>query len=282
MHPFDDLLRGVRAHGALLSCSVFTSPEALRLGEGASLTLCVPLRGDVWIEQGSDRRLVRTGAVAVLRGPERITASDAAELPSETALMVGVYRLHGEVAHRLLRVLPRYLLVCEEYDWTSTRDYLEAQLHTSGPMPQVVLDRLLDWLLVCTLREWFDRPDTEPPAWFRALGDEVVGPALRAMHESPATGWTLAALAAEAGVSRTTFAKRFPEVVGESPMSYLTGWRMALAADLLAETPATVASIARRVGYADAFGFSAAFKRAKGVSPSAFRASAAPEPAAVG
>ncbi|MFI1016592.1 AraC family transcriptional regulator [Streptomyces sp. NPDC020965] len=274
MDPFDDLLRGVRADGALLGCSVFTSPETLRLAEGASLTLCVPLRGEVRIEQGSERWLLREGETAVLRGPEPFVATDLATPERDTTLMVGVYRVRGEVPRRLLRVLPPFLLLKEECDWNATRDLLETHIGATGPMRQIVLDRLLDWLLVCTLRAWFDRPEADPPAWYHALGDEVTGPALRAMHEMPDRPWTLAGLAAEAGVSRTTLAKRFPELVGESPMGYLTGWRMALAADLLAESSATVASIARRVGYADAFAFSAAFKRARGVSPTAHRATA--------
>ncbi|MFF8960985.1 AraC family transcriptional regulator [Streptomyces sp. NPDC014894] len=280
MDPLDDLLRGVRADGALLGHSVLTSHRPLRLGEGASLTLCLPLRGEVLVEHGGDRRRLRTGDVAMVRGPEPFTASAAAEPGADTALMTGVYRTRSEVPRRLLRMLPDFLLLREEYDWTVTRDHLEAELAATGPLGRVVLDRLLDWLLVCTLRQWFDRPDAQPPAWYRALGDEVVGPALRAMHERPAESWTLAALAAESGVSRTTLAKRFPELLGESPMSYLTGWRMALAADLLTRSSATVGSVARRVGYADAFGFSAAFKRTRGVSPTAFRAASARPPGA--
>ncbi|GAA2256658.1 AraC family transcriptional regulator [Streptomyces amakusaensis] len=274
MDPLDDLLRGVRADGALFDRSVLTPPKTLRLGGGASLTLCVPLRGEVSVRRGGERRTLRPGDVAVVRGPEPFAASAAAGSAGDTTLLAGVYRVRSAVPSRLLRMLPGFLLLREEYDWTVTRDHLEAAVAVAGPAHQVVLDRLLDWLLVCTLRQWFDRPDADPPAWYRALGDPVVGPALRAMHERPGQAWTLAALAAEAGVSRTTLAKRFPEAVGESPMSYLTGWRMALAADLLAESRATVASVARRVGYADAFGFSAAFKRTRGVSPTAFRADA--------
>ncbi|MBC8091216.1 MAG: helix-turn-helix transcriptional regulator, partial [Pseudonocardia sp.] len=81
-------------------------------------------------------------------------------------------------------------------------------------------------------------------------------------------------------VSRATLAKRFADLVGEPPLTYLTRWRMTLAADLLAEDEgATIAEIARAVGYSDAFGFSAAFKRVRGVSPSAFRLGAARSPA---
>ncbi|KUJ65228.1 cupin [Streptomyces albus subsp. albus] len=191
-----------------------------------------------------------------------------------TVLLAGAYHVRGEVPGRLLRVLPPVLVVPDDHDCTAMRDYLETQLcagGAGGPGRQIVLDRLLDWLLVCTMRDWFARPEADSPGWYRALGDEVVGPVLRALHEAPGEPWTLASLAARAGVSRTTLAKRFQELVGESPLAYLTEWRMALAADLLAEPAATVASVARRVGYADAFGFSTAFKRVRGVSPSAYR-----------
>ncbi|MFE1890211.1 AraC family transcriptional regulator, partial [Streptomyces microflavus] len=157
------------------------------------------------------------------------------------------------------------------HDCGPLRDYLVAQIGGARPGHQIVLDRLLDWMLVCTLRDWFDRPEAEPPGWYGALGDEVAGPALRAMHEDPAHPWTTAELAARAGVSRTTLAKRFTELVGDGPVAYLTEWRMTLAADLLTRPELTVAAVARRVGYADAFGFSAAFKRLRGESPSAYR-----------
>jgi AraC-like DNA-binding protein len=197
--------------------------------------------------------------------------ADAGELTGRTVLLAGSYDVRAEVPRRLLRVLPPLLVLPDEEDCTPLRDYLEAQIAGARPGHQIVLDRLLDWLLVCTLRDWFDRPEAEPPQWYAALGDDVVGPALRALHEDPALPWTTASLAARAGVSRTTLAKRFTELVGEGPVSYLTGWRMTLAADLLARPELTVAAVARRVGYADAFGFSAAFKRVRGVSPTAYR-----------
>nr|WP_276612071.1 helix-turn-helix transcriptional regulator [Kineococcus vitellinus] len=127
-------------------------------------------------------------------------------------------------------------------------------------------------MLVCTLRESFDRPGARPPAWWSAQRDPVAGEALRVLHAEPAAPWTVAALAERAGVSRATLAKRFTDLVGEPPLTYLTRWRMTLAADLLLERPeATLAEVARTVGYADPFGFSAAFKRVRGASPSEFR-----------
>ncbi|GAA2106179.1 AraC family transcriptional regulator [Actinomadura alba] len=309
MDPFDDLLRGVRGDGAVFGRSVLSPPWALRFTDGASLTLCVPLRGEGWIgREGEGKpRPLRLGEVAVVRGPEPFIFSDEPFIPGEplaagepraaapartprdvrcggagldepdadltgrTVLLAGAYHVRGEVARRLLRVLPSLVLIPDDDDCAPLRDYLEAQLIRPRPGRQIVLDRLLDWLLVCTLRDWFDRPEAAPPAWYRALVDDVVGPVLRAMHDAPGRPWTLASLATEAAVSRTTLAKRFTELVGEPPLAYLAEWRMALAADLLAESPATVAAVAQQVGYADAFGFSAAFKRLRGVSPSEYR-----------
>jgi AraC-like DNA-binding protein len=86
----------------------------------------------------------------------------------------------------------------------------------------------------------------------------------------------VASLAERIGVSRSTLAKRFTDLVGEPPLTYLTRWRMTLAADLLVEqTAATIAEVAGTVGYNDPFGFSAAFKRVRGVNPSDFRRAAA-------
>ncbi|MFJ1545128.1 AraC family transcriptional regulator [Streptomyces sp. NPDC088246] len=307
MDVFDELLRGVRGKGAVFGRSVLYPPWSLRFTDGAYLTLCVPLRGEGWIVPygGSDNgdraaRRVRVGEAAIVRGPAPFVFTDDPatgtstgtgasvrevrwdtepgagpeppdELSGPTVLLAAAYDVHAEVPRRLLRVLPPVLVVPDEEDCSPLRDYLEAQIGRVRPGRQIVLDRLLDWLLVCTLRDWFDRPEAAPPMWYRALGDEVAGPALRAMHEEPAHPWTTAELAARAGVSRTTFAKRFTELVGQGPVAYLTEWRMTLAADLLGRQELTVAAVARRVGYADASGFSAAFKRVRGVSPSAYR-----------
>lgn len=91
--------------------------------------------------------------------------------------------------------------------------------------------------------------------------------ALRMLHNNPAHPWTLADLAAACGTSRATLARRFAELVGEPPMSFLAGWRLSLAADLLRKPDATIGAVARQVGYGSPFALSTAFKRFHGVSP---------------
>jgi AraC-like DNA-binding protein len=135
-----------------------------------------------------------------------------------------------------------------------------------------VLDRLLDLLLIAVLRAWFARPEAAAPGWYRAHSDPVVGPVLRLLHSKPAHPWTVEALAVTTGTSRASLARRFTELVGEPPMTFLTGWRLALAADLLREPGATIGSVARQVGYGSSFALSTAFKRVRGISPREHRA----------
>ncbi|WP_147142061.1 cupin domain-containing protein [Stackebrandtia albiflava] len=189
-----------------------------------------------------------------------------------TSLLVGTYPVDGQLGRALLDALPP-ILKMSATDWDSP---LLALLHTEigreAPGQQAMLDRLLDLVLIAVLRAWFARPDSDAPRWYRAMSDPVVGKALRLIHESPATSWTVASLAAAAGVSRAGFARRFTARVGEPPLTYLTGWRLAVAADLLRGTDATLSAVARQVGYGGPYALSAAFKRRHGVSPGRYRA----------
>lgn len=246
MEAFDELLRGVRADGAGVRRVEVDGTEVV-----SGLTL--------WA--------VASGTLRVLGQPatagDIVVVREAVAVEGRATVVSGTYDVMGAVARRLTAVLPAALVVAGSEECAA----FYSSVGTDGP--GVVADRLLDWMMVCALRDWFDREHRG--GWLAALGDEVVGPVLRAMHAEPARVWTLALLAREAGVSRTTLAGRFARLVGVPPLTYLTQWRMAVAADLLAESGATVASVARRVGYADAFGFSAAFKRVLGMSPSECR-----------
>jgi AraC-like DNA-binding protein len=103
--------------------------------------------------------------------------------------------------------------------------------------------------------------------WLFALTDRQIGTAIAAMHEDPAHGWTLQALAERAGMSRSTFALKFKAMVGASPMDYLTRWRMLLAGDRLASSSDPVSVIALSLGYESESAFSTAFKRVMGCAP---------------
>jgi AraC-like DNA-binding protein len=167
------------------------------------------------------------------------------------------------------------LLVLREGDWDSPLIPLLAdEIVKDEPGQEAVLDRLLDLLLIAVLRAWFARPGAGAPAWYRAYGDPVVGRALRLIHHNPAHPWTVAELASATNVSRAGLARRFNDLVGEPPMAFLAGWRIALAADLLREPGTTIGAVASQVGYGSPFALSTAFKRLRGISPQQHRARA--------
>ncbi|MFD3942657.1 cupin domain-containing protein [Streptomyces sp. NPDC058579] len=313
MDALGSLLYEVRAEGALFSRNHLAPPWSVRFADRAPLTLVTMLRGSGLVDVGDGEPPVALGEgdVAVVvgsepfcvgdedgsgapplyvrEGPDRCTTADGEEISEDVilgprvcgnsadgpaVLLTGSYRVGGRVSERLLSTLPRVLVVRPEGGPAPIMDLTAAEIGRDDPGQQAVLDRLLDLLLLCTLREWFSRPEADPPGWYRALGDPVAGRALRLIHDRPEQTWTVAALAEESGVSRATLARRFTELVGEPPMAYLTGWRLALAADLLARTDETVEAIARQVGYRSAFGLSVAFQRVHGTRPSHHRAAA--------
>jgi AraC-like DNA-binding protein len=304
------LLDGPRARGAFLLRSSMDPPWSLRIQDEAPLTLVAVVRGGAWIvPDGGDAVRFGRGDVAIVRGPGPYTVADDPATPPQaiilpgqrcttpegqelkqmtdlgvrtwgnspdgaTAMLTGTYQLDGEVSRRLLRALPP-LLALREGDWDSPLIPLLAdEIVKDEPGQEAVLDRLLDLLLIAALRAWFARPDAGAPGWYRAYSDPVIGRALRLLHHNPAHPWTVAELAGATSVSRANLARRFNELVGEPPMAFLTGWRIALAADLLLEPGATVGAVATQVGYGSPFALSAAFKRVRGISPQQHRARA--------
>ncbi|MDN5757885.1 MAG: AraC family transcriptional regulator [Tomitella sp.] len=315
MDTLSEVLHNLRSSGALIGQSLITPPWVVRVETGSSITVVTMLCGDGWIHQaGCDPVPLRNRDLAVLTGPGPVRVSsdphgwrelacvvtadgscaDAAgnpledvqvgighhdihdQLEAEHAVLTGSIPASGRIAERLLSALPPVMIVPHERQRSRALQLLETELENREPGQQAVLDRLLDLVLIGALRDWFALPDATVPAWYGAAGDHVVGPALNAFHNDPAREWTVESLAREARVSRATFARRFVEVMGEPPISYLAGWRLCLAADHLQDGKDTVESIARRVGYSSAYALSAAFVREYGVRPSQYRTTRGP------
>ena len=301
------VLDGPRARGAFLLRSLLEPPWSLRVQDEAPLTVVAVVRGQAWIVPAAAAAArLQAGDLAIVRGPDRYTVADNPATPPQivihpgqrcttiegedlhqamdlgvrtwgndrhgsTVLLTGTYQLQGEVTARWLRLLPSVVTLEAETCDSRLISLLSEEIVRDKPGQEAVLDRLLDLLLIAGLRTWLSRQDAGAPAWYRAQNDPVVGPALRMLHNNPAHPWTVAALAAEAGVSRASFARRFREVMGEPPMSFLTDWRLALAADLLHDPRTSVGEVARRVGYGSPYALSTAFRRVRGVSPTAHR-----------
>ena len=133
-----------------------------------------------------------------------------------------------------------------------------------------VLARLAELLFVEAIRRHIEALSPAQTGWLAGLRDPVVGQALSAVHAEPAADWTVERLARLVGVSRSVFAERFADMVGEPPMQYLALWRMQLASRLLADGN-HVAAVAAQVGYESEAAFSRAFKKLVGQAPAAWR-----------
>lgn len=138
----------------------------------------------------------------------------------------------------------------------------------SRPGSDLILSRLIEVLLVETLRR--EAPSLPHPAMLRGLADPQLARALTDIHANVARNWTIGALAQNAGMSRSAFARRFSEAIGLAPVEYLLRWRMALAKDALRYSKGSLAEIAERVGYQSASAFSTAFSRKIGCPPSEY------------
>ncbi|HEX6203722.1 MAG TPA: AraC family transcriptional regulator [Thermoanaerobaculia bacterium] len=158
-------------------------------------------------------------------------------------------------------------------------DYALAEAGEPAPGSGGILARLGELMFVEVLRRCLRQPDEAPRAWLAGLEDPVVGRCLALMHRRPAADWTLARLATAVGASRSALAERFADRVGMPPIEYLTRWRLQMAANLLEDTSAKVATVADRVGYGSAAALTRAFKRVVGVTPGEWREGGGEAPA---
>ena len=134
-----------------------------------------------------------------------------------------------------------------------------------------MVSRLTDVIFVQAVRAWLNEQPDSQGGWLGALRDRQIGAALGSIHREPSRHWSVEALAEEVGMSRSKFAEKFRTLVGESPLAYLTRWRMHSAARLLTDDSLTVGEVARRVGYESETAFSKAFRRVFGSAPGVYR-----------
>ena len=134
-----------------------------------------------------------------------------------------------------------------------------------------MITRLADILVIQAIRSWIARDPAARSGWLGALRDPQIGRAIARVHDDPSAAWTVASLAASVGMSRSAFAARFTDLVGEPVMRYVARWQMHAALMWLREEDASVAEVANRLGYESEAAFSRAFKRVIGVPPGAAR-----------
>jgi AraC-like DNA-binding protein len=285
-----DLLGRSRARGAAFAYTTVSGDWGVEFSSGPRISLHAIVAGDAYLwadDPGAALRLTG-GDVVLVRESTRhhmAHAPGAACIPfddvpcaasGDTVFFCGAYDFEGDLIRPLLDALPTTLRLRPAPGSTlcATMELLGQEMLRDEPGRQALLDRLLDVALIQLLREHLAAAGPGAPAWFRALACPHVGPALRALHADPARNWTVAGLAAEAHLSRATFARRFAALLGVGPLTYLTDWRMALARERLRDSDDRLAAVAHALGYRSEFAFAAAFKRHHGVAPGRWRAAA--------
>jgi AraC-like DNA-binding protein len=193
-----------------------------------------------------------------------------------TKLICGYLACDARLARLLLNGLPPLVRVNVRGSnagiWleASVR-YALAEARSPRPGGAGVLAKLAEVLFIEVLRLYMNERGENGSGWLAGVRDRIVGAALQCLHRNPAHPWTLEELAREANTSRSVLAERFQEMVGNSPMQYLTQWRMLLAANLLRRGNAPLARVAEEVGYQTDTAFSRAFRREFGLPPVAWR-----------
>lgn len=203
--------------------------------------------------------------VALGNGEFRIGAEGG---PIDVRMLAGHCSFGSPDASLLVSLLPQFVHVRGEQRLATLVQLVREESREQRPARDVVLARLLEVLLIEALRA--ASGTNASPSLVRGLADSRLAAAIRGMHERPMHDWTVAELANEAALSRSTFFERFGRTVGVAPMEYLLAWRMVLAKDLLCRHAGGVAEIAERVGYNSASTFSAAFSRHVGRSPTQY------------
>ncbi|WP_371765771.1 AraC family transcriptional regulator [Massilia sp.] len=185
--------------------------------------------------------------------------------PPDVRFLIGHCEFAAPDAALLVSLLPRVVHVRGEARLATLVQLVNDEARAGRPARDVVLARLLEVLLIEALRGAGGTDAS--PGLVRGLADARLAHALRALHAAPERAWTVADLAREAALSRSTFFERFSRTVGVAPMAYLLTWRMALAQDLLRRGAGSIAEVAERVGYSSASTFTVAFARHVGEPP---------------
>jgi AraC-like DNA-binding protein len=164
----------------------------------------------------------------------------------------------------------------ESSTWLATTlKFMVNEALVARPGNAAMVGRLTELMFVEIIREYMQQLNPRERGWLAALQDPYVGKALRFLHESPMRPWTVDVLAHEVAISRSGLAQRFTRLLGESPMKYLSEWRMHLAKQMLRDRGDNIQSIAERVGYESQPAFNRAFKKATGSPPAVWRRAAA-------
>jgi len=296
--PFSDVLTLTNAEAVVTGGFTASGPWAIHFPAREKIKFFAVVKGSCWVtlEGAPEPIFFDTGDVGLLSIPRNsIVASEPGVAPvGAMELFTGAGRNLATIGdgsefayiggHVMLDPIRGKLFADILPPWIHSRaasshalvfrwllDRLIEERDAGQPGAQLASAQLTQLLFIQILRSHLDTASLMPAGWLKALGDPRIAPALRLMHGDPARAWHLEELASACAMSRTSFAVHFRTVAGIAPLTYLIEWRMHLAERALREERTPVAVVAQSLGYTSDSAFSNAFKRLKGVSPTAYR-----------
>ena len=297
--PLGEALHILRMNGAFYARSELTAPWGLTMpAMPGNLWFHVATTGSYQLEvedgevrtlAAGDLALVPHGEGHVLRSEPGAPAPGILDIDREViseryevlhyggggasaTLICGAVRFDHPAARQLVQSLPPIIHVEAAGAWMEgTLRLMAAEASELRPGGEAVITRLGDILVIQAIRSWIETDPAARTGWLGALQDRQIGRALTLVHREPARDWTVGSLAGEVAMSRSAFAARFTELVGEPAMAYVARWRMHIALTALRDEGATVGELADRLGYRSEAAFARAFKRVVGVPPGAVK-----------
>jgi len=284
MDPLSLIIDDMRFDGVVFVATELSTPWSLHMATPGQAAFHVITQGQAWLRREAfEPVLVQTGDLIVLPAGEPHWMQDKPH--SAHVAQASVFDLSPHLSQRGMAPLLMHIRGLGEAPplWLGIGlQFLAQELASRRPGQQAIINRLGDILFMECLRDHVAALPERSGNWLSALKDRALSAALACMHQQPAHAWTVPELAQKACLSRSAFAERFGQTLGEPPLTYLTRHRMRLAARQLASSTTPISRIADQVGYASEAAFSQAFKREYGLSPSAWRqqqvASAEPAP----
>jgi AraC-like DNA-binding protein len=260
------------AHFAMLSrgncwLSVEGTPEPIPLTAGDCFLLA---RGTSYVLRDSPRTHPRSFGAIAPKANSNVAHYGGGGAP--TTIVCGVLSFDRASLKPITQLLPSFILVKADQARTlalhNTMQALASEMAEQAPGSEVVATRLAEVLFIQALRAHIaSGAERRNQGWLRAIFDLQLGAALSAIHGNVNAPWTVESLAEAAGMSRSAFAARFKELLGQTPLEYVTEWRMQKAMQLLQQRDRKLIDVARSVGYESDAAFSKAFKRVVGASP---------------
>ncbi|HUF04097.1 MAG TPA: AraC family transcriptional regulator [Aridibacter sp.] len=306
MDVLSDILRTVQVRGCMYFRTAFTPPWGVTVPRYSNVSRYhLVTRGSCWATvEGHEGKikLEKGDLIFVTNGASHDLFCDASVPPflpvdevivksgfdgegplewggdeggEATALVCGHFEFDHERGRTFLKELPPFIHVPNtellHYSWLEqAMRFITYEAFERAPGSEAVINRLAEIIFIQTIRT-YARQSPDSSKLFSALQDEQIGRVLRAVHKDPAVSWTVESMARAGGMSRTVLSQRMNELLGVTPMAYLTQWRMELAHEALLSTREGIPEIAESVGYQSLSAFTRAFKKHFGRGPGEVR-----------